>query len=385
MKTPALREVSRRFARRLWIDLQGLAKSDSFGRGKMAALEAVRRLGYVQIDTIFVVERAHHHILHSRVSDYRPSMLHELQTLDRTVFEYWTHALAFVPTEAYPFYMRQMRAHAREPSSWFRQVTAVQARAMLRRISSEGPISIRQIEEEKQEKDHEWASRKPSKRVLEHLFYTGRVAVNAREGMLKVYEKTERHFGWEKRPRSATLAEETSYRIERALRAQGLIDPDSATYLEKESKARVGRELEKRAKAGSLTRVRIEGLPGMYYAWSADLERTEDSLRPEEGNCSVLSPFDPLVIQRKRTKAFFGFDYTLECYVPAAKRRYGYFSLPILYEDRLVGRIDAKADRERKRLLIQSWHWEKGVSDRRALRPRIDSALARFESFQFAR
>ena len=182
-----LPEMSALAARRLWLDRQGLLDAAPFGSGAEGALAAIRRLGYLQIDTIFVVERAHHHILWSRVPDYRPAHLHFLQSDSKQVFEFWTHALSFIPTEDFRYFVRSMREHAREPSFFFRMVTAAQRAALLRRIKREGPISIRQIEEEKKEKDHDWASRKPSKRVLEHLFYSGRLAVHRRDGMLKNY------------------------------------------------------------------------------------------------------------------------------------------------------------------------------------------------------
>jgi uncharacterized protein YcaQ len=310
-------------------------------------------------------------------------MLRELQADDRAIFEYWTHALSYLPVEAFPHFVRAMRGHECEPSVWFSRVTKKQARDLLRRIERDGPLSIRQIEEEKQEKDHEWASRKPSKRVLEHLFYSGRTVIGSREGMLKNYERTERHFGWAKRPRASTLAEETNYRIDRTLEAQGLIDLDSATYLEKDLKPRIARELSRRVRNGTLAAVRIQGSKNPYYARPEILGLSETSLAPEAGKASILSPFDPLVIQRKRTKALFDFDYVLECYVPATKRKFGYFSLPVLFEDRLVARIDAKADRAKKTLLIQSWHWERNAVERKTMRPAVEEALGRFEAFQF--
>jgi uncharacterized protein YcaQ len=376
-------ELDARRARRIWLARQGLLRPESFGRGKSGALAAIRRLGYVQIDTIHVVERAHHHILRSRVPDYRPSDLRALQTTDRAIFEYWTHALSFIPIEDFRYFVRSMRRHELEPSRWFSMVTSPQKRALLRRIRKEGPISIRDIEEDAVEKDHEWASRKPSKRALEHLFYSGRLAVRTREGMTKVYDLVERHFGWERRPAAATRAEEARYRLDRELGAQGVVTLDSATYLDRELRAEVEREIARRVRAGTLLAARAEGLRHPAFLRPEDEALSVAALEPREGYANVLSPFDPIVIQRARTAALFGFEYLLECYVPAPKRRYGYFCLPVLHEDRFVARIDAKADRGSKRLLIRSWHWEKTAKDRRAIRPAIEAALERLEEFQF--
>lgn len=378
-------EVSPTFVRRLWLERQGLLDDAPFGYGRAGALAAIRRLGYLQIDTIFVVERAHHHILWSRVPDYRPIHLAALQSETKEVFEYWGHALAYLPTSDFRFFARAMREHARNPGPWFRSVTPIQRRSLLRRIRKEGPLSIRQIEEEKKEKDHEWASRKPSKRALEHLFYSGELAISRREGMLKNYELLDRHLGWERRPKPATAREEAAYRVDRALAAQGAITLESAAYLERSHREGIAREIERRVHSGRLIRIAVPGVFPEAFISPADLAREEAAIPVDPTKISILSPFDPLIIQRKRARLLFDFDYVLECYVPEKKRKHGYFVLPVLAGERFVARLDLKAVRETGRLAVKAWHWERGTTGRKGLRAAIESRLGDFARFQFER
>jgi uncharacterized protein YcaQ len=376
-------EISVALARRLLLDRQGLRETAPFGTGSEGAFAAIRRLGYIQIDTIFVVERAHHHILWSRVPGYLPSDLARLQSEEKRIFEHWTHALSYIPTEDFRFFVRGMRAQSRVPSGWFANVKPNETSAMLHRIAKEGPLSMRDIAEERQEKVHEWASRKPSKRVLEHLFYAGRLAVSRREGMLKHYELLERHFGWERAPRAASLREEAAYRIDRTLGAQSVITLDSTTYLERDLREEIGREIARRTRAGSLVAVTVpDAFPEAFITPENLAHRPEDfSVDPDR--ITILSPFDPLIIQRKRTRLLFGLDYVLECYVPEAKRKHGYFVLPILAGENFVARLDLKAHRDSGRLETKAWHWERGVTAKKVLRRKIEERLAEFALFQF--
>ena len=309
-------------------------------------------------------------------------MLGRLQTVDKTVFEGWTHALAYVPVEEFRHFVRGMRDMERSPSRWFDGVTAADRKRLLKRIRADGSISIREIDEEKRDKDHEWASRKPSKRALEHLFFSGRVAIQSREGMVKRYELLERHFGWSKRLSPSTLSEEASYVLDRALRAQGLVTLESAMFLETEYRERLRRLIAQRIKRGELVSVTVEGLSLEFVAKP---ETLLDQTAIDDSRVHLLSPFDPVVIQRKRVKTLFGLDYTFEAYVPAAKRKYGYFVLPVLAGDRFVARLDLKVDREGGRLLVKSWHWEPGAKDRRGLKQAIEKTLGNYERFSLRR
>src|SRR4051812_47750744 len=219
-------------ARRAWLRAQRLDNLAPFGDGPEATAAAVEHLGYVQIDTINVIERCHHHILWTRIPSYRREHLHRAQTIDKTVFEYWTHALSYVPSKDFRFFIPDMKLHRREGHKWFANVKPAETRRVLRLIRKDGALTIRDIDDDVLlDKEHLWQSRKPSKRALQLAFYTGAVTISERTGMLKTYELTQRHFGWDKPPRAATRGEVSNYLLNRGLRAQGVVSLDSICHL----------------------------------------------------------------------------------------------------------------------------------------------------------
>src|SRR4051812_26028072 len=173
-------------ARRIWLRAQKLDEDAPFGSGPQATRAAVEHLGYVQIDTINVIERCHHQILYTRIPRYQRDHLHQAQTVDKTVFEYWTHALSYLPTSDMRFYIGAMKHHWQRRSAWFGAVKDEDLRKVLDRIRKRGALTIRDIDDDVLvEKNHAWASRKPSKRALQLAFYKGLVTVSQRTGMLK--------------------------------------------------------------------------------------------------------------------------------------------------------------------------------------------------------
>jgi uncharacterized protein YcaQ len=200
LKNPLVQLTSLQ-GRRIWLHAQRLDSTEPFGSGQQATPAAVQHLGYLQIDTIYVIERSHHHILYTRIPSYRREHLHQAQSIDKTVFEYWTHALSYVPTEKMRFYVRFMRRDWQRRIFWFGEVSTGDLRRVLSRIRKHGPLTIRDIDDESVEKEYAWASRKPSKRVLEVAFYKGLLTISQRVGMLKTYELMTRHFGWDHLPR----------------------------------------------------------------------------------------------------------------------------------------------------------------------------------------
>ncbi|ODT73489.1 MAG: cytoplasmic protein [Pelagibacterium sp. SCN 64-44] len=374
--------VSPAQARAIWMRAQRLDEAIPFGAGPEAARAAITQLGYVQIDTINVIERCHHHILFSRIPAYRRTDLAQLQSAEKSVFEYWTHALSYVPTEDLPFFVPAMKAYRDRPSAWFGSVTRTEVSAMTRRLKQEGPLSIRDIDDDVLvDKTHPWASRKPSKRVLQLMFYQGLVAITAREGMVKTYDLLPRHFGWEKGPKAASEKQVTAYLLDRALRSQGIVSLDSICHLNAPAKKAVRELIEARVKRRQLVPVVLAGAEAVPH-WAAP-ETLDLPPAPTAPRVHILSPFDPLIIQRKRLKLFFGYEHLFEAYVPATKRRYGYFALPVLVGDRVAAAIDFKADRAAGKLLVQNWTWiETPDAEARAA---IDAELTRFEDFQLDR
>jgi uncharacterized protein len=372
-------QITKSQARRIWLRAQRLDEPAPFGAGPAATRRAVEHLGYVQIDTINVIERCHHQILYTRIPAYRREHLHEAQTLDKTVFEYWTHALSYVPTRDLRFHVRAMKQDWQRRSAWFGSVKNQDLRRVLARIRKHGALTIRDIDDDVLvEKEHEWASRKPSKRALQLAFYRGLVTISQRTGMLKTYELTTRHFGWQRLPPAASQRETLDYLLDRALHSQGVVSVESACFPDARLKPAMRRLIEARARREKLVAIHFDGPHWVKpEALEAKLERNDELVH-------ILSPFDPLVHRRKRLHRFFDYEHRFEAYVPKDKRRFGYFAQPVLAGDEIVAVIDLKTDRARQKLLLQQWTW---LTDRaRRLRKRqIEEALHRFERFQLAR
>src|SRR6185437_8227602 len=293
-----------------------------------------------------------------------------------------THALSYVPAKDLRFFIPAMKRHRREGHKWLNAVSPADLRKVMRLIRRDGALTIRDIDDDVLvDKEHPWASRKPSKRALQLAFFRGLVTISRRIGMLKSYELTTRHFGWEHLPRMATQQEVLSHVLERALRSQGLVSLDSVCYSGIASRPAIRRLIEVKARRGELVPVEFEGA-GACQHWARP--ETLD-LQPETGfsRVHILSPFDPLVCQRKRLSLFFDYEHRFEAYLPAHRRVLGYFACPVLAGDRIVAALDLKADRARRRLQVQKWTWMVKRHPR-ALRAAIEAALHSFERFQLA-
>jgi uncharacterized protein YcaQ len=351
-----------------------------FGKGPEATRLAVEHLGYVQIDTIHVIERSHHHILFTRIPEYRRAHLSDAQSVQKSIFEYWTHALSYVPTRDIRFFTGAMKGYSLTPMKWYQSVTTQDTRKVIRLLKKNGSLTIRDIDDDVLvDKEHLWSSRKPSKRALQLLFYRGVVTVCARVGMLKTYTLMARHFGWDKLPKAASEREIVEYVLDRALRAQGIVSLDSVCYMDAKRKPAVRRLIESRVRRKELVPVVLKGAEKIQH-WMHP-EWLDQPPEPTEPTVHLLSPFDPLIIQRKRLQLFFDYEHRFEAYLPKEKRVFGYFALPVLVDDTIVAAIDLKADRDNRKLLIQKWTWV-GRGSARAHKRRIEEALHRFERFQ---
>ncbi|MEQ1770912.1 MAG: crosslink repair DNA glycosylase YcaQ family protein [Devosia sp.] len=379
MKAKAL---TLREGRRLWLHAQRLDEAEPFGSGPDATRKAVEHLGYVQIDTINVIERSHHHILATRIPSYRRADLATAQSIDKTVFEFWTHALAYVPMRDFRFFLPEMKAHREEPFRWYTDVPDDETNKVVRRIRKNGAISIRDIDDDDLiDKEHPWGSRKPSKRALQRAFFDGRLVISERRGMVKTYDLLVRHFAGLDIPKPATPRQVDAYKLDRALTAQGLVNGASVMHPWLRFSPEIGKLVESRIRKKDLVPVTIEGdEKNLHYVPAEALETPLPEMPPL---VHILSPFDPLIIQRRRLKLFFGYDHVFEAYVPKAKRQFGYFTLPVLLGDEIVALLDLKTDRSAGKLLIQAWHWN-GLGKPRAHKRLIEEALGRFERFQLS-
>ncbi|MBR0932543.1 winged helix-turn-helix domain-containing protein [Bradyrhizobium jicamae] len=377
--------LSKTRARHVWLRAQRLDTTAPFGEGASAVAAAVDHLGYVQIDTINVIERCHHHILFTRIPDYRRADLKQAQSADKSVFEYWTHALSYIPSKDIGYFLPAMKAHKRDGHKWFASVTPADTRKVMRLVRS-APLTIRDIDDDVlTEKEHLWQSRKPSKRALQLAFYGGAVTISERNGMLKTYELTSRHFGWDRPPKAASASDGITYLLDRALRAQGIVSLDSICHLDAPSKKAVRRLIDARLRRKELVAIALEGA-GKQEHWARP-EVLEQTGEGDPGLVHILSPFDPLIIQRRRTELIFGYGHRFEAYVPKEKRLFGYFALPVLVGDDIVAALDLKTDRQNRKLLMQKWSWVgngKKQASRKELKRRIEEELDRFEQFQLA-
>lgn len=363
--------------RRIALERQGLLTASPFGRGKQAVLRAVEHLGYVQIDTISVVERAHHHVLWSRIDNYHGSFIDRL-VRERKVFEYWFHAAAWLPMRDYRFALPRMQQLNGE-RNWFGDCNRRLMDDILRRIDAEGPMRARDFSDPAH-RSNGWWEWKPAKQALEQLFMQGELMASGRDGFQKVYDLPERVLPDWVDTRTPSLEEYAAYLIDTTLRAHGFATQKSMTYLRKGQALRdaVRQVLDARLEADLLTLVELGN--SRYYI---DPGRLETRAPRSHGRARLLSPFDNALIQRERGRDLFGFDYQIECYLPAPKRQFGYFCLPILYRDRFVGRADCKAHRDRGLLEIRSLHLERRVDD--AFAESLGRELQAFANFNQCR
>ena len=346
--------------RSLALEHQGLSGKRKLGSGLAGVEKALHQLGHVQIDTISVVARAHHHILYNRVAKYDGSLLNRLVKA-RRAFEYWSHAASYLPMRDYRFAVPMMRGVARGEWGWWHRHHDPRLRAWVcDRIRAEGPLYARDFEDTRLRRTG-WWDWKPAKRALEQLFMEGELVSIQRDGFQKRYELAERFLPSELDTREPSIEEHADHLIDVTLRAHGFATARTINFLRRDAKVRatVRRRIGEQVQAGELdARRTAAGEP--VYARPGALDRMP---RRFAQTVRLLSPFDNVLIQRRRAADVFDFDYTIECYVPAAKRRYGYFALPVLFRDRLVGRMDCKAHRSEGRFEIKALFLEDEVSD----------------------
>ncbi|MDR4892588.1 MULTISPECIES: winged helix-turn-helix domain-containing protein [unclassified Chryseobacterium] len=340
------------------LDCQGLIHSTPFGTGKTAVLNAVEHLGYIQIDTLSMVERAHHHTLWTRIPDFQTDYLEELVE-DRKVFEYWFHAASYLPMQDFRYVLPQMLTIKRGESRYYNADPKVMEYVM-DTIRNEGPKRARDFENESH-KAGSWWNWKPAKLALERLFMQGDLMISGRSGMQKTYDLAERVLPSFIDTTEPTPLEFAEYLVKTNLRAYGLTTVKQITHLRKgnDLKKNVNTVLKTMLDKGEISQVKIEGLSSAFIQNDV-FEKTFDL---KDSNIHLLSPFDNSIIHRDRIRQIFDFDFRLECYTPKEKRQYGYFCLPILYGDQFIGRVDCKAHRKEKKLELIHLHIENNTLD----------------------
>lgn len=315
----------------------------------------IEKLSYVQIDTISVVERSHHHILWSRMNDYDKRTLDDLLEKDKLIFEYWAHAASYLPMKDYRFSLLRKDAFRKKHKEWGSANRKIIKR-VYDRIKSDGPMQSRNfIDKKKPGKG--WWDWKPSKDALDFLFHSGKLMVCRRSGFQKVFDITERVLPGNVNSSYPSEKEVFTNLILNSLNANGFSEEREIMYLRKYDRKLFTKVINELKEDKKIIDFKIKEMKDSDYY--VQTNRVEDLIpKNMTDELYVLSPFDNLIIDRRKIRNLFGFDFQLECYLPGHKRKFGYFCLPVLYKNKFIGRIDLKADRKSKILFIQNIFFE---------------------------
>lgn len=341
-------------ARNIILHAAGLSRPAQFGKGREAVYKVIDHLGFVQIDTNYVVERAHHHAIASRVPGYKPEWLEELQAEGR-IFECFTSDAGYMPMHAFRFSLpvKEGFALSRKPLT---QAEINLMNNVLDRIEREGPLMVKDFDNDRQVASSGWWDWRPSKIALEGLYLDGRLMVTRTRDFQKLYDLPKNLIPDGVDTTMPTPEEFARHVILRSLKSLGIAYAKEIAWRARYVKNNlVKKELEKLVAEGSVYSVAIEGFKTSPLYMLPAYKNKKILL---SGDAFILSPFDTLNVFRHRLRDFFDFDYQIECFVPEAKRKYGYFSLPILVGDTFVARMDAKANRKQRVLTIHNLHFE---------------------------
>jgi uncharacterized protein len=351
-------------ARSLLLAVQGIEPRSRRRATKADVLETIRRMGLVQIDTIHVVARSPYLVLWSRLGTYDPAWLDELLA-EGSLFEYWAHEACFLPIEDYGLFRHSMI----DPDSmgwkyagqWIAK-NREHVDRMLDVIRERGPVRSSDFVRT-DGKAGGWWEWKPEKRALESLFTAGELMVARRHNFQRIYDLRERVLpSWDD-SQLPTLEQTRRALILKAVRALGVATDRWINDYYRTKRAHIAPLIKQLASENELIPASIEGIkePAYIHPVNMALAQKAAAGKLASKRTTLLSPFDPVVWDRARALSLFGFDYRLECYTPQPKRRYGYFTLPILWRGELIGRLDPKAHRKDGIFEIRGVHFEPDV------------------------
>jgi uncharacterized protein YcaQ len=366
--------LSLKEARKAILLSQGVHTSNKTDNSTAATYKAIEASNYIQIDSISVVERAHHHSIWNRAENYQPIHLEQLLE-DKKIFEYWSHAAAYLPMVNFRFSLPRKNAIAQGDTHWF-NIDKKDMAAVLQRIKTDGPLQAKDFKDTRKTNTG-WWDWKPAKKALEQLFMEGELMVIKRQGFQKVYDLTERVLPSDVDTSMPSEQEYFQHLIINYLGANAIGRPEQISYLLKGLKNPVKKHCLQLLEEGSLITVIVNNQT--YFALPSINALLKKKL--SRNSVKILSPFDNLLIQRKRTKALFDYDYQIECYVPAVKRKVGYFSLPLLWGRTFAGRMDVKMDRKLGILNIVNLHLETELERADEFIVDLKKALDNFLSF----
>lgn len=367
-------------ARKIILHAAGLARPAQFGKGREAVCKLIEHLGYIQVDTNYTVERAHHHAIFSRVPDYKLEWLEELQA-DGRIFEFFTSDSGYQPMHEFRFSLPVKQAFAINRKA-LTQAEINLMNKVLDRVAREGPLMVKDFENDRLDASSGWWDWRPAKIALERLYLDGKLMVTRTKDFQRVYDLPKNLIPDDVDRAMPTPEEFARHTILRVLRSLGIACVKEMAWRARFVKGHIVRqEIHKLVAEGAVCTVKIEGLKsGPLYMLPAYRKRKIDL----SDDAFILSPFDNLNVFRHRLRDFFDFDYQIECFVPEPKRKYGYFSLPVLVGDRFVARMDSKADRKEKTLIVHNLHFEPVKLAKPAL-VKITDAIQTFAKFNHCR
>jgi uncharacterized protein YcaQ len=375
-------------ARRLFLHRHALAERPQGAAAGADLAALIDRLGFVQVDSINTVERAHHMILFARRPSYRPAALERLHHRDRALFEHWTHDAAVLPVHLFPYWRHRFRRYAdTRVDQWRRWVGDAhegKLDAIMDRIAAQGPLTTADVGEDEERSKGGWWDWHPSKAALEWLWHTGRLSILRREGFRKVYDLTERVIPAAHLAREVSAEETTDWACNTALDRLGFATSGEIAAFWKAVPPAEARDWCGAALArGEVIEIDVEGADGALRRCLArpDVLAGAAEVADLPGRIRVLSPFDPALRDRNRAERLFGFFYRIEVFVPEAKRQYGYYVFPLLEGARLAGRIDMKAQRDRGVLAVRALWPERGVVFAGGRVARLEAELDRVARF----
>ncbi|TNF61091.1 MAG: winged helix-turn-helix domain-containing protein [Rhodobacteraceae bacterium] len=384
----ALKRLENRAARRVFLDRHALAEAPQGPATGPDLLDLIERLGFVQLDSINTLARAHDMILFSRRPSYRPRALERLHQADRAVFEHWTHDAAVIPMRFYPHWQLRFRRDADQLKTryadWHKNDFHTRFDDVLAHIRDHGPVSSSDVGTDERRSSGGWWDWHPSKTALEYLWRAGALTVVGRENFQKRYDLTERVIEASlcDPARCPDPAETIDWKCNAALDRLGFATSGEiaafwATVTPAEAKAWCAAE---RA-AGRIEEIEVESVDGSLRR-SFARPGLDPAQSPEPtGRIRVLSPFDPALRDRRRAERLFGFHYRIEVFTPAPQRKYGYYVLPLMERDRLIGRIDMKAEREAGVLAVRAMWPEADIRWSQARTRRLMAELERVARF----
>ena len=373
-------------ARRLFLHRHALAEPLSAPAPSLADL--IDRLGFVQVDSINTVARAHHMILFSRQRAYDPQSLKTLLEGDRKLWEHWTHDASILPIRLHTHWRHRFDRDAERLrgnwKSWFRDGYEAQFETILRRIETDGPVTSSDVGQGEARGKGGWWDWHPSKTALEWLWRTGKLAISRRDGFQKVYDLTDRVIPAQHRSGSVDEAEMVDWACASAIDQLGFADAKQIrAYWQCLRADEVKHWVAQALRRGEIIEIELAGATGeVRRAYARPDTLSQAAALPEVApQLRIMSPFDPALRDRDRAEFLFGFHYRIEVFVPEAKRLFGYYVFPILEGDRLIGRIDMKAFRDQAALRVRGLWPEKGVKFGVGRMKKLEAELARWAPF----